>query len=163
MAIYRDAKRRGIYPPLFTDPERDSCIFNNQTTSPSFLRADSQRGAAIFLSVRKTIYQVAGANQNARKLLSTDLVNTKCAYVRVTGHRNPRRTPKLRHVSSKPCVGVCVSLAHLSLNKIIYWTLFNDMLQLKFLDDLPAWDNSLNKINKLACISSGCIVEIHTI
>ena len=23
--IYRDAKRRGIYPPLFTDPEGDSC------------------------------------------------------------------------------------------------------------------------------------------
>ena len=24
--IYRDAKRRGIYPPLFTDPEGDSCF-----------------------------------------------------------------------------------------------------------------------------------------
>ena len=24
--IYRDAKRRGIYPPLFTDPEGDSCV-----------------------------------------------------------------------------------------------------------------------------------------
>ena len=24
MDIYRDAKRRGIYPPLFTDPEGDS-------------------------------------------------------------------------------------------------------------------------------------------
>ena len=26
------------------------------------------------------IFQVTGANQNARKLLSTDLVNTKCIY-----------------------------------------------------------------------------------
>ena len=24
--IYRDAKRRGMYPPLFTDPEGDSCF-----------------------------------------------------------------------------------------------------------------------------------------
>ena len=24
--IYRDAKRRSIYPPLFTDPEEDSCF-----------------------------------------------------------------------------------------------------------------------------------------
>ena len=24
--IYQDAKRRGIYPPLFTDPEGDSCF-----------------------------------------------------------------------------------------------------------------------------------------
>ena len=24
--VYRDAKRRGIYPPLFTDPEGDSCF-----------------------------------------------------------------------------------------------------------------------------------------
>ena len=29
----------------------------------------------------------------------SDLVNTKCAYVRVTGHKNPRRTPKLRFAS----------------------------------------------------------------
>ena len=26
MGIYRDSKRRGIYPPLFTDPEGDSCF-----------------------------------------------------------------------------------------------------------------------------------------
>ena len=24
--IYREGKRRGIYPPLFTDPEGDSCF-----------------------------------------------------------------------------------------------------------------------------------------
>ena len=27
------------------------------------------------------IFRVTGANQNARKLLSTDLVNTKCIYI----------------------------------------------------------------------------------
>ena len=30
MDIYRDAKRRGIYPPLFTDPQGDSCFSINQ-------------------------------------------------------------------------------------------------------------------------------------
>ena len=39
---------------------------------------------AIFLSVRNTVnnqgYSVTGANQNARKLLSTDLVNTNGGY-----------------------------------------------------------------------------------
>ena len=49
--IYGDAKRGGVYPPLFTHPEGDSCF---------------------------SIYQIRWiANQNARKLLSTDLVNTK--------------------------------------------------------------------------------------
>ena len=41
---------------------------------------------AIFLSVRKTVNgqgysELQGANQNARKLLSTDLINTKNQYV----------------------------------------------------------------------------------
>ena len=53
---------------------------------------------AIFLSVRKNIqrkypriFQVTGANQNARKLLSTDLVNTKLFYmVRVVCHFRTR-------------------------------------------------------------------------
>jgi len=40
---------------------------------------------AIFLSVRKTVnnqgyFRVRGGNQNARKLLSTDLVNTNAKY-----------------------------------------------------------------------------------
>ena len=39
--IYRDAKRRGIYPPLFTDPEGDSCfsiyqIWNFRETTRHF-------------------------------------------------------------------------------------------------------------------------------
>ena len=38
---------------------------------------------AIFLFVGKTrIFQVTGANQNARKLLSTDLVNTNRYYAK---------------------------------------------------------------------------------
>ena len=53
--IYRDAKLRGIYLPLFTDPDGGSC-----------------------LSIR--IFPVTEANQNARKLLSTDLVNTNIGY-----------------------------------------------------------------------------------
>ena len=59
--IYREAKRRGIYQPLFTDPEGDSCF---------------------------SIYQFA--NQNARKLLSTDLVNTKPGCLGCPT-QNPRR------------------------------------------------------------------------
>ena len=36
--IYRDAKRRGIYPPLFTDPEGDSCFSIYQTRPQLFKR-----------------------------------------------------------------------------------------------------------------------------
>ena len=58
--IYRDAKRRGIYPPLFTDPEGDSCfsiyqirwIKNASSISSSETFAKRR---AIFLSVRKTV------------------------------------------------------------------------------------------------------------
>ena len=63
-----------------------------------FTKSDGQKNAssisssetfairrAIFLSVRKSeyprIFQVTGANQNARKLLSTDLVNTNDDYI----------------------------------------------------------------------------------
>ena len=59
MDIYRDAKRRNIYPLLFTDPEGDSCfsiyqitwIKNASLISPSEIFAKRR---AIFLSVRKT-------------------------------------------------------------------------------------------------------------
>ena len=86
MDIYRDAKRRGIYPPLFTDPEGDSCFsiyqitwikkrffnvfFRNfrETTRHFSLRSQNSEYPRIF--------RVMGANQNARKLLSTDLVTT---------------------------------------------------------------------------------------
>ena len=90
--IYRAAKRRGIYPPLFTDPEGDSCFsiyqirwikkrfFNfffwnfRETTRHFSLRSQNSEYPRIF--------QVTGANQNARKLLSTDLVNTNIVYTR---------------------------------------------------------------------------------
>ena len=58
--IYRDAKRRGIYPQLFTDPEGDSCFSIYQirwiknassiSSSETFVKP-----RAIFLSVRKTV------------------------------------------------------------------------------------------------------------
>ena len=85
--IYREAKRRGIYPPLFTDREGGSCFsiyqirwrkkhffnlfFRNfrETTRHFSLRSQNNEYPRIF--------RVTGANQNARKLLSTDLVNTK--------------------------------------------------------------------------------------
>jgi len=92
--IYRDAKRGGIYPPLFTDPEGDSCFsiyqvrwikkccFNlffwnfGETTRHFSLRSQNSEYPRIF--------RVTGANQNARKLLSTDLVNTNQWYWKET-------------------------------------------------------------------------------
>ena len=73
--IYRDAKRRGIYPPLFTDPdalplgiypplftdpEGDSCfsIYQIRWMKNAVLISSSETFAkrrAIFLSVRKTV------------------------------------------------------------------------------------------------------------
>jgi len=76
---YRDAKRRGIYPPLFTDPEGDSCfsiyqigwIKNAASLMATISSSETfaKRRGAIFLSVRKTV-------NSQGKLLSTDLVNT---------------------------------------------------------------------------------------
>ena len=54
--IYRDAKRRGIYPPLFTDPE--GVVVLVFTKSDAVLMSSSETFAkrrAIFLSVRKTV------------------------------------------------------------------------------------------------------------
>ena len=63
--IYRDAKRRGIYPPLFTDPEGDSCFSIYQIrwikNAASLIMATISssetfaKRRAIFLSVRKTV------------------------------------------------------------------------------------------------------------
>ena len=89
--IYRDAKCRGIYPPLFTEPEGDSCfsIYQIRWIKKRFLNF-------FFYNFRETtrhfslgsqnseyprIFRVTGANQNARKLLSTDLVNTNIFYM----------------------------------------------------------------------------------
>ena len=92
--IYRDAKRQGIYPPLFTDPEGDSCFsiyqirwikkchfinghnfffWNFHETMCHFpLRSQNSEYPRIF--------HVTGANQNTQKLLSTYLVNTNYYY-----------------------------------------------------------------------------------
>ena len=56
--IYRDAK--GIYPPLFTNPEGDSCfsIYQIRWIKNGVLISSSETFAkrrAIFLSVRKTV------------------------------------------------------------------------------------------------------------
>ena len=86
MDIYRDAKRRAIYPPLFTDPEGDSCLSIYQirwiknASSISSSETFAKR-RAIFLSVRKTVnihgYSELREPIKTRELLSTDLVNTK--------------------------------------------------------------------------------------
>ena len=58
--IYRDAKRRGMYPLLFTDPEADSCFsiyqirwIKNASSISSSETLTKRR--AIFLSVHKTV------------------------------------------------------------------------------------------------------------
>ena len=62
--IYRDAKRRGICPPLFTDPEGDSCFSIYQIrwikNAASLMATISSsetfaKRRAIFLSVCKTV------------------------------------------------------------------------------------------------------------
>ena len=90
--IYRDAKRRGIYPLLFTNPEGDSCfsIYQIRWIKKCFFNFFfwNFRETTRHLSLRSQnseyprIFQVTGANQNARKLLSTDLVNTKMLCLR---------------------------------------------------------------------------------
>jgi len=83
-------RRGGVYPSLFTDPEGGSCFsiyqirwikkccsnfffWNFRETTRHFsLRSQN--------SEYPRILRVTGANQNAWKLLSTDLVNTKICY-----------------------------------------------------------------------------------
>ena len=86
--IYRDAKRFGIYPPLFTDPEGDSCfnIYQIRWIKKrlfNFFFETFAKRRAIFLPVRKTvnIQGYSELRQSKRtKLLSTDLVNTNNNY-----------------------------------------------------------------------------------
>ena len=92
--IYWDVKCRGIYPPLFTDPEGDNCFSIYQIRWIRKCRFINGHNF-FFWNFRETtrhfslrlqnsecprIFQVTGANQNARKLLSTDLVNTNNYY-----------------------------------------------------------------------------------
>ena len=55
--IYREAKCRGIYPPLFTDTEGDSCfsIYKNQMDKKISSSRTFAKRRAIFLLVRKTV------------------------------------------------------------------------------------------------------------
>ena len=58
--IYRDAKRRGINPPLFTDPEGNSCfsIYQIRWIKNAVLNSSSETFAkrrTIFLSARETV------------------------------------------------------------------------------------------------------------
>ena len=88
---YWDAKRWGIYTLLFTDPDGGSCFsiyqirwikkccfnfffWNFRETTRHFLLCSQN-------SEYTRIFQVTGANQNTRKLLSTDLVDTKYIYI----------------------------------------------------------------------------------
>ena len=83
MDIYQDEKHRGIYPPLFTDPEGHGCfrIYQIRWIKKTLLRFLLLK--LLFRSQNSEyprIFRVTGANQNARKLLSTDFVNTKVIY-----------------------------------------------------------------------------------
>ena len=96
MDIYRDGKRRGICPPLFTDPDGDSCfsIYQIRWIKKRFFNFFFRnfRETTRYFSLRSQnseyprIFRVMGANQNARKLLSTDLVNTKRKYPPLGNH-----------------------------------------------------------------------------
>ena len=83
--IYRDAKGRGIYPPLFTDPEGDSCFSIYQIiwikkTLLQFLLLKLSRNDAPFFSPSQNsefprIFQVMGANQTRENCYPLILVN----------------------------------------------------------------------------------------
>ena len=61
--IHRDAKRRGLYPPLFTDPEGDSCFsiyqfrwIRNAVSLMATISSETfAKRRAIFLPVRKAV------------------------------------------------------------------------------------------------------------
>ena len=76
MDIYRDAKRRCIYPPLFTDPEGDSCFsihkirwIEKQNASSISSSETFAKRRAIFLSVCKTV-NIQGYSE-LRELIKT--------------------------------------------------------------------------------------------
>ena len=81
-----------IYPRLFTDTEGNSCFSINQIRwikknavliSSSEIFRETTRNFSLRSqnSEYPRIFRVTGANQNARKLLSTDLVNIKYIYM----------------------------------------------------------------------------------
>ena len=93
--INRDSKRRGIYPPLFTDPEGDSCFSIYQIrwikkSVASLMATISScetfaKRRAIFLSVRKTVNiqgypKLRVPIKTREKFLSTKRLNTNNNY-----------------------------------------------------------------------------------
>ena len=93
--IYRDAKRRVIYPPLFTVREGDSCFTIYQIrwikNAASLMATISSsetfaKRHAIFLSIHKTVNSQGYSElrepiKTREKLLSTDLVNTNIVVI----------------------------------------------------------------------------------
>ena len=85
--IYQDAKRLGIFPPLFADPEGDSCfsIYQIRWIKKRFFNfffwnfRETTRHFSLGLQklVYPRIFRVTGANQNMRELLFKNFVNTK--------------------------------------------------------------------------------------
>ena len=92
--LYREAKRQGIYPLLFTDPEWDSCfsiyhigwIKNASSISSSETFA---KQCAIFLSIRKTVNikgysKLQGSiktRENCYPLIWQTLNRSKCTFI----------------------------------------------------------------------------------
>ena len=71
--IYRDAKRRGINPPLFPDPEEDSCFsiyqirwIKKNASLISSSETFAKRGA-IFLSVRNTVEDILSYGSQSKR------------------------------------------------------------------------------------------------
>ena len=73
MDIYRDAKRRGIYPPLFPDPEGNSCFSIYQIRwirKNASLISSSETFAkrrAICLSARKTVEDILSYGSQSKR------------------------------------------------------------------------------------------------
>ena len=82
--IYWDAKRRGIYPPLFIDPGGDSCfsIYQIRWIKKRFFNffywnfREMMHHFCLPLqnSEYPRIFRVMGANHNAQKLVNTTLI-----------------------------------------------------------------------------------------
>ena len=74
MDIYRDARRRGIYPPLFPDPEENSCfsiyqirwIKKKNASLISSSETFAKRGA-ICLSVRKIVEDILSYGSQSKR------------------------------------------------------------------------------------------------
>ena len=123
--IYQDTKRRGIYLLLFAHPERDSCfsIYQIRLIKKccfNFFFWNFRKTTRHFSlgSQNISMDQVTGTNQNAQKLPSTDLVNTKSHFWRILqinleGRENSAEAGTWRVLGSF-LVGMCHHLLELS-------------------------------------------------